>query len=178
MRKIHKEQFASCIQLYGRLVFSVCLTFTRNYFDAEDLTQETFLAAFQNIDHFKGDHLKAYLTTIAANKCKDYLRRTERKNLSLTEEDEELLEDTRGSPEETILQMDSAERVHTLCCKLKEPYKTVALCYFVKNKKLSEIAKATGQSLKTLQTQLYRAKTLLRTLWEEDERCCSMKKDI
>lgn len=119
MRNIQKEQFADCIKLYGRLVFSVCLTFTGNTFDAEDLAQETFLAAYRNLDSFKGDKLKAYLTTIAANKCRDYLRRAERKNVPLSEEDAECIEDTRGSPEETVLQADSDERVHTLCRRLK-----------------------------------------------------------
>lgn len=177
MRKIRKELFENYIHQYSRLVFSVCLTFTGNNFDAEDLTQETFLSAYESLERFQGDKLKAYLTTIAANKCKDFLRRSERKNIALTEEDAELLEDSRGSPEDSVLEKDSDQRVKALCSRLKEPYKSIALQYFVHNKKLSDVSKDTGQNLKTLQMQLYRAKALLKVLWEEEERCYSIKMD-
>lgn len=168
MRIIRKEQFASCIKQYERLIFTVCLSFTKNYFDAEDLAQETFLSANKNIDKFDGKNLKAWLTTIAANKCRDYLKSPVRNTDSLSEEDLECLEDKRGSPEEIIMAVETNQRVHNLCLKLKEPYKTVAINYFCENMKLSDVARDTGKSLKTLQTQLYRAKKLLNALWKEE----------
>lgn len=168
MRAIQKEQFATCIGTYERLVFAICLSFTKNQFDAEDLAQETFLAALRAFDRFDGENMKAWLAAIAANKCRDFLSRADRKNLPLPEEDAELVADSRGSPEEKLLDSFSNERVHKLCGMLKEPYKSVAVGYFIKNEKLSETAKQTGQSLRTLETQLYRAKKLLKALWEEE----------
>lgn len=165
---IRKEQLASYIKLYERLIFTICLSFTKNYFDAEDLAQETFLSASKNIEGFDGENIKAWLTTIAANKCRDYLKSPARKTQCLTEEDFKLLEDERGSPEEILIENDKDERVLRLCSKLKEPYKTVAKNYFCDNMKLSEVARDTGQSLKTLQTQLYRSKKLLKELWKEE----------
>jgi RNA polymerase sigma-70 factor (ECF subfamily) len=167
VRIIQKDEFAFLIKQYERLVFSVCFSFTRNYFDAEDLAQDTFLSAYKNLESFKGENLKAYLTTIAANKCRDYLKRFERKNVPLSEE-ENMLEDARGSPEEAALRHDSSMRIHNLCERLDEPYKTVAISYFLKDEKLSEISKRTGQNLKTLQTRLYRAKAMLKSMWKED----------
>lgn len=165
---ILEEQFVKYIKQYERLIFTICFSFTKNYFDAENLAQETFLSAYKNIDKFAGDNLKAWLTTIAANKCRDYLKSPGRNVDNLTEEDYEYLEDSRGSPEEIVMEIDSDERVRSLCIKLKEPYKTVAINYFCNNLKLSDIARETKQSLKTLQTQLYRAKKLLKVLWKEE----------
>jgi RNA polymerase sigma-70 factor, ECF subfamily len=168
VKRIQEEQFVSYIKQYERLIFTICFSFTKNYFDADNLAQETFLSAYSNINRFVGDNLKAWLTTIAANKCRDYLKSPERRTESLSEEDYEYLEDNRGSPEEIVMEIDTDERVHNLCERLKEPYKTVAISYFCNNLKLSELARNTGQSLKTLQTQLYRAKKLLRALWKEE----------
>jgi RNA polymerase sigma-70 factor, ECF subfamily len=168
VKRILEEQFVQYIKQYEKLIFTICFSFTKNYFDAENLAQETFLSAYKNIDKFVGDNLKAWLTTIAANKCRDYLKSPGRNIDNLTEEDYEYLEDNRGSPEEIVIGIDADERVHRLCIKLKEPYKTVAISYFCNDLKLSDIAKETKQSLKTLQTQLYRAKKLLKVLWKEE----------
>jgi RNA polymerase sigma-70 factor (ECF subfamily) len=165
---IEKEQFTDCIKQYERLIITICLSFTKNYFDAEDLAQQTFLSAYKNCEEFDGQNFKAWLTTIAANKCKDYIKNKARIAVSLSADDYEDLEDTGDSPEDTVLKKNTEERIHNLCNKLKEPYRTVAVNYFCKDIKLSHMAENTGQSLKTLQTQLYRAKKLLKDLWKEE----------
>jgi len=165
---IQKEQFESYIKQYQRLIITICFSFTRNYFDAEDLAQQTFLAAFTSLGKFDGENFKAWLTTIAANKCKDYLKSTSRLTESLSKEDYECLEDKGDLPVDTLVKNSSGERIHKLCSQLKDPYKTVSINYFCKDIKLSDMAKDTGQSLKTLQTHLYRSKKLLKALWKEE----------
>ncbi|EJO5347277.1 sigma-70 family RNA polymerase sigma factor [Clostridium botulinum] len=165
---IEKEKFAECIKQYERLIITICLSFTKNYFDAEDLAQQTFLAAYENYENFDGKNVKAWLTTIAANKCKDYLKSKKRTNVTLSDKEYEGLKYQGDSPEETVVKKNTIERIHKLCNNLKEPYRTVAISYFCKNIKLSHLAKETGKNIKTLQTQLYRSKKLLRDLWKEE----------
>ncbi|EJP6472258.1 sigma-70 family RNA polymerase sigma factor [Clostridium botulinum] len=168
MTVIEKEQFGDFIKQYERLIITICLSFTKNYFDAEDLAQQTFLAAYQNYERFDGNNFKAWLTTIAANKCKDYLKSKARTTVSLSEKHYEGLKDNGDSPEETVVKKNTSERIYRLCNKLKEPYKTVAISYFCKDIKLSHLAKETGKNIKTLETQLYRSKKLLKDLWKEE----------
>lgn len=165
---IKKEQFESYIKQYERLIITICLSFTKNYFDAEDLAQQTFLTAYTNLGKFDGGNFKAWLTTIASNKCRDYLKSPARTTGSLCQEDYEYLEDKSDLPEDTLVKKNTSERIYNLCEKLKEPYKTIAIKYFCHDVKLSDMAKDTGQSLKTLQTQLYRSKKLLKALWKEE----------
>lgn len=40
-----------------------------DYFDAQDMTQETFLTYYKVLDRFDGQNEKAFLTKIATNKC-------------------------------------------------------------------------------------------------------------
>ena len=165
---IQKEQFANYIKQYERLIITICLSFTKNYFDAEDLAQQTFLSAYTNFGKFNGDNFKAWLTTIAANKCRDFLKSPARTISVLSDEDFEGLSDMGETPEDMFLKNDSSKKIYSLCEKLKEPYRAVAVNYFCEDIKLSDMAKATGQSLKTLQTHLYRSKKLLKVLWKEE----------
>ena len=164
---IRSEEFENLVAAYQRLVFAACFSFTKNYFSAEDLAQETFMAAYRNLNRFDGRNPKAWLVKIAANKCKDYLKSPKNQPSG---EMLDLLADARGSPEEQFLEEDAAGQVKRLCESLKEPYRLVALAYFCEEQKLSELARQTGENLKTLETRLQRAKKLLRTLWKEESR--------
>ena len=165
---IQKEQFASYIKQYERLIITICLSFTKNYFDAEDLAQQTFLSAYTNFGKFNGLNFKAWLTTIAVNKCKDFLKSPTRVINRLSDEELGYLKDMRDTPEETLIKKHSRQKILSLCEKLKDPYRVVAIKYFCEDIKLSDMAKDTGQSLKTLQTHLYRSKKLLKVLWKEE----------
>lgn len=169
MMTITQEQFEQSVLQYQRLVMSVCLSFTHNYFDAEDLAQETFLSAYRHLDRFDGNNFKAWLTTIAANKCRDYLRSPARTDLGLSDEDADNIRSGADPPELRAEKSSADERVKKVCTSLAEPYRTVAVAYFCSGEKLSELAGRTGQNLKTLQTQLYRSKKMLRRLWEEEK---------
>lgn len=165
---IEKEHFEKYIIEYQHLIITICLSFTKNYFDAEDLAQQTFLYAYKNLDKFDGKNFKAWITTIAANKCRDYIKSASNRLCVLSDEEYKYIEDSADLPEEIIVKSENEKKVQALCCRLKEPYKTVSLNYFCKNIKLSDMAKDTGKSLKTLETQLYRAKKLLKVLWKEE----------
>lgn len=165
---IQEEQFTRYIKQYERLIITICISFTKNYFDAEDLAQQTFLAAYTNFARFNGINFKAWLTTIAINKCKDFLKSPARAISSLSDKDFECIKDNDETPEETLINKHKGDKILTLCEKLKEPYRTVSLNYFCKDIKLSDMAKETGENLKTLQTHLYRSKKLLKVLWKEE----------
>jgi RNA polymerase sigma-70 factor (ECF subfamily) len=165
---ITQEEFADCIPRYQRLVITVCLTFTRNYFDAEDLAQETFLSACKSLGGFDGANAGGWLTAIAANKCRDYLRSPARRLSALSAEELDCVEDPGGSPTERAEENAANEKILRLCGRLKEPYRAVAAGYFCDGRKLADMAADTGQSLRTLQTRLYRAKKILKILWKEE----------
>ena len=54
---------------------------TADYFASEDLTQDTFLAAYGHLKDFDGRHEKAWLCRIATNKCMDYLQSAGRRSI-------------------------------------------------------------------------------------------------
>lgn len=59
---------------------------------------------------------------------------------------------------------DSNTQVKLLCAKLKSPYKEVATAHFCEELSVTEIAKRQNKNAKTIQTQLYRAKSMLKKM--------------
>lgn len=157
------------VDRYQDLVFTLCYRMVGSYFEAQDLTQDTFLSAWNALDRFDGAHEKAWLCRIAANKCTDFLRK---RRLQLAPDGEEAmlyLPDPTPDPERQILEGEVIEELSAACETLREPYRSTALAYFVEEKTFQEIAQDTGQNLKTIQTRVYRAKAQLKKLLRKEQ---------
>jgi len=75
------KQFGKLYMLYVEQVFRYLYSRTRNVPDAEDITSQTFLSAFESFDRFRQDgHFASWLFAIARNKAMDHFR--QRKNTS------------------------------------------------------------------------------------------------
>lgn len=163
-----QQHFADMIDSYQNLIFSICCKMTGDYFAAEDLTQETFLSAYRHMDSFSGENEKAWLCRIASNKCIDYLKSAGKRQLPAGEETFETKADTSPSPEEQILDREIRATLLKRCRELKPPYDRIATLYFYEEKNAKEIAAEQQKNLKTVQTQIYRARAMLRKLYEKE----------
>ena len=139
---------------------------TGNQFDAEDLAQETFLSVYKNLATFQRDYEKAWICKIATNKGLDFRKSAARRSEPKEDTYFEDLRDQKASPEEAYLQQESKDYVYTICQSLKSPYKEVATEHFYKEKTAKEIAQEAGKGLKTIQTQIYRAKAMIKKQME------------
>ena len=94
----------------------------KNPFDAQDLTQETFLSAYKKSTEFDGRYEKAWLVRIATNKCLDYLKNSARK--MEPQEDNFFLKfsSNDSGPEEMVIKEESRKKVLAICLSLKSPY--------------------------------------------------------
>ena len=137
-----KENFIRLINQYQNLIFSICLKLTGDYFAAEDLTQETFLAAFKYIDTFDGKAEKAWISRIAANKSIDYLRAAGRREVPFaSEEMTEEIPEIGNDPLEKIINREVMDEMERRCQSLKPPYDEMATDHFIKGKTAKEIAR-------------------------------------
>lgn len=156
-----QREFTQLVEQYERLIYTICYQLTQNHHTAQDLTQETFLAAFRRIDTCDPVAYRPWLSRIAVNKAKDYLKRAATRRETPTE----LLPETdaRDGPEALLIQAISVQELHRRIASLKQPYRDVAILFFLEELSIAQIAKRLNRPEKTVYTQLSRAKALLQT---------------
>ena len=71
-----KSKIFEELMAYQESVFRICLGFSKNPWDAEDLTQDVYLKAFQKIGSLRDSRLmREWLFRIAKNTCLDHSRK-------------------------------------------------------------------------------------------------------
>lgn len=160
---------------------------TADYFASEDLTQDTFLAAYSHLAEFDGKYEKAWICRIATNKCLDYLGSAGRRSIPTADvgaetrsgpeeygygmKGNETPEDAavRQTPESIFLEKEVRETLLSRCQSLKPPYDEIAKAYYYDELDMGEIARLRGAKLKTVQTQIYRARNMLRKMYVKEK---------
>lgn len=154
---------------YGNLVFSVCLKLTGDYFLSEDITQETFIAAYRHYGEFDGQNEKAWIARIAANRSIDALRKAENRNIPTAEEEFPEPASEGTDPQREVQTKEIIREVRKACEGLPEPYIEPSILYFIEGMTAAQIAEKNGQNLSTVQTRIRRAREMLRkTIRKED----------
>ena len=170
MEKIDsKETLIRLISQYQNLIFSICLKLTKDYFVAEDLTQETFLSAYKHLDQHSLEAEKAWLCRIASNKCVDYLRAAARRDI-LTEEEaiHSLEQPAREEPMRQVLNSEILEELLFCCNALSPPYREVAIAHFMDGKTAKEIAQESQNNINTVKSHIHRAREMLKKSYRKE----------
>lgn len=163
------DEFTELVQQYERLVYTICYQFVRDSALAEDLAQETFLAAYTHRGDCPAEHYKPWLARIASNKARDYLKSAYHRRVLAAEDDTLAVLPTAYTeppPEELMLKRDEASRAKQAILDLKEPYRQAAILFFLEEKSVNEVAGALDRPVKTVHTQLFRARLLLQRALE------------
>ena len=163
-----EEQLSALIDSYQHLIFSICYKMTADYFASEDLTQDTFLAAFSHLKDFDGRHEKAWLCRIATNKCLDYLQSAGRRSIPTEDAGMDETAANESTPENAVLEEEVRQTLLDRCRSLKPPYDEIAKAYYYDEMDAAEIAMQKGMKLKTVQTQIYRARSMLRKMYGKE----------
>lgn len=138
------------IKLYYPDILRYCLWHAPDRSLAEDAAQETFLKAIRYFDRYahKGK-FKPFLYRIAANTCIDMQRKNNRPDIPL---EEMAVDPGRLEPAFENIHADMA--VRQLVSSLPKQQREIVLLRFSQDLTLREIAEATGQPLRTVQTRL------------------------
>lgn len=166
------QQLEDMIDQYQNLIFSICYKLTGDYIEAQDLTQETFLSAYTHLADFDGKNTKAWLSRIATNKSLDYIKKAKKSKMDSEEPQFKEMESKEPTPENIYFDRDVRKRLKAYCKQLSPPYDEIADYYFYQELEVWEIATLLERNEKTVWTQVYRAKELLKKLYrKEDVKC-------
>jgi RNA polymerase sigma-70 factor (ECF subfamily) len=155
---------------YWRSIHTMLGRMIRDKNDAEDLTQEAFIKAFNSLQSFNTDYaFSTWLYKIASNNCIDYLRKRRLKTVSIdapvqTRDGEVQMEIADPSAVRPDVPLTSAERTHVLQEAIKnlpDKYRIVIEMRHTQELEYADIAEKLGLPLGTVKAHLFRARALL-----------------
>jgi RNA polymerase sigma-70 factor (ECF subfamily) len=159
------EDLSAIHALYEDRIFRFLLFSLHDRDLALTLTQDTFLQAWRSRASFRGEcAVSTWLMKIAINLLRSHTRtemfRFWKKAAESSVDAEEMqwkLTHPASSAEERLVAEEQLKQVWATVEKLSKPQRTVFLLRFVEELELTEIAHATGMTLPTTKTHLYRA---------------------
>lgn len=134
---------------------------------AEDVTQESFIKAFQAIHSFRGGSLRGWLLKIVTNTAYDSLRRSSfHPTQPLFPEDDDgeeiespaWLRDPQASVQAAVERRELVKALNQVLAELPEAYRKVLTLVDVYELDYSEAAQALGIPLGTVKSRLARAR--------------------
>ncbi len=168
---ITAEEFDAIVRRHQRRVHRWLLLLVRDPEEADNLTQECFLRAYQNMSGFRGESsLETWLLRIAANLAQDHNknRRTNcwkrllGMNDGADEEWAERIPAPEATPEQVVLAREDVRAVWDAANQLSRQQRAVFLLRFVEDMELNEIATILGLQVGSVKTHLFRALQTVR----------------
>ncbi len=163
--------FEQLVKRYDRNVFRIAQHITQNREDAEDVVQDAFLKAFQNLSQFQ-EQSKFYtwLVRIAVNEALMKLRRRRTAKTVSLDQDIETEEDTMPrevadwspNPEQMYDQGELRDILRKTIQGLPPSFRTVFVLRDVEGLSTEETADALGLSIPAVKSRLLRARLQLR----------------
>ena len=170
------QAFETLVAMHRAKIYALALHMIRNPSEAEELTQETFLSAWQNLPRFRGESaFGSWLHRICANFVLMRLRRQKLEAvISNTPDLPEPRFDANGSllspfsydwsrgTEEKVLDRELRQAIEEATARLPEDYRTVFLLKDIEGLSYEEIAEAVGVTVAAVKSRLHRARVALR----------------
>jgi len=160
-----RAAFAQFVDEYQQVVFLCCKTLGLNETEADDVASETFLAAYQKLNKFRGQSkLSTWLWKIAYYKAVDYIRKNRRDLGRLDEIDQQLADKNIAHVAAELENKEHSQIVWDTVRTLPSDWSIAILLYYRQNKSIAEISKIMKKRENTVKTYLFRGRKKLKDL--------------
>ena len=165
------EAFSELVRRYDRNVFRIAQHITHNEEDAQDVVQDAFLKAYQNLEQFQGNSkFYTWLVRIAVNEALMKLRRRRSDKTVSIDEDVETEEgsmprevaDWSPNPEQLYGQSELSDILKKTIQGLPPGFRTVFVLRDVEGLSTEETAEMLSLSIPAVKSRLLRARLQLR----------------
>lgn len=152
-----EKDIEETVDTYADSIYRLCFLMLKNKPDAEDAVQDVIIRYIESKKQFESEeHKKAWLLTVANNRCRDMLRlRIRHRN----EELPELAAYTQSEEDTGIL---------SALMSLPEKYRAVLILYYVEQYKVREIAGMLGKGESAIKMRLKKGRELLAEIYRKE----------
>ena len=164
--------FSRLIDSYKNMVYNLAYRMSNNPHEAEDISQEAFLRAFQSLAHFNPSYkFSTWLYQITLNIIRDRFKKKELNYVSLdapveTDDSEFYPQpaDFNNNPEQIIAQKENLQAIQQAIYSLPLKYREVIVLRHLQDLSYIEIASILKLPQGTVKSRLYRAREQLRKI--------------
>lgn len=155
--KLSNADMKRLIDNYGNDLLKLCTLYLKDRYLAEDALQDTYIKVWENYSSFNNlSNEKTWITRIAINTCKDYMRKKWfKKNAS-----SDLLEIVGVSNGNT--QIEQSIDIMNEMLKLNEKYRIVLIMYYYEEYSIKEISEILQKNQSTVLSLLKRGRDKLK----------------
>ena len=168
------SKYELIIKKYQSRIINLCFKYTKNYHDAEEVAQESFVRAFKSLDKFRYDSkFYSWLHRISINCSLNYINSKEKQkeketiseNTCLNEQESDITQET---PYNTYNMESIADKIGKVYDNLPEDLKLMIKYRDIDDLTYDEIAIKADLPVGTVRSRLHRARELLLKELEKD----------
>ncbi|HWP82932.1 MAG TPA: sigma-70 family RNA polymerase sigma factor [Bacteroidota bacterium] len=154
----NRRAFEVLLDRYQRTVFNVVYRIVKDVEDAQDITQSTFVKAFENLRSFNPKYkFFSWIYKIAVNESLNHLNQRKR----TTELNEDIVSE-EDDPEGSLNNVDLSEKINDCLMKLSPEYRVVIVLRHFQDLPYHEIGQILDLPEKTVKSRLFAARQALR----------------
>ncbi len=162
------EAFNELVGLYQDYLFALVVRVVNDRDSAADAVQEAFFSCYRNLNRFRGDSFRSWLTRIALNAATDILRYRKRRPADpYPEWEDDSWQPPAGdeaSPERQAMRNNAARVLSKALAQVTPDQRAAIVLYDVEGYDYQEIAEMTNVSLGTVKSRIHRGRLALRDL--------------
>ena len=159
------DAYEMLVQRHSAMAYRVALRLSGDHYDAQDIAQEAFIAAWRNLDRFRADSsFSTWLYQIVTRRSLNKVSRGRVADLvNLLDE----AADPDTEPDARAERNQAVDAVTDALATLPFPQRTVIVLHHFEGLSYAEVAKVTGSSVPAVRSHLFRARRTLGKTLEE-----------
>lgn len=158
------KEITELIEKYGNDVYKVAFVILKSKELAEDVFQETFLRVCRSYSGYRGESsVKTWITSIAVNICRDYMRSSWKKRVIVTD-DFITYSSSESDTEDIIEKRSEKEELIKSIMELPDKYREVVLLYYYQDLDVKNISRILKIPQGTVKSRLFKARNLLSSM--------------
>ena len=163
------EAFGELVSRYQVSVYNVCLRLLGDAPGAEDLTQETFLRAYQHLDSYQLERpFGPWIRRVAANLCINHLKHRQWLTSPLDDENDDFAAGAENNPEQAVQRKETREDIAAALRQLRPLQRAVIELSHFHGLRYAEIAAELDLPMSDVKSHLFRARKRLSEILQDE----------
>jgi len=155
-----RDAYAFLVDKYQSMVFTLALRISKNREEAEEISQDTFIKAYQSLKSYQGKaKFSSWLYRIVYNTGISHLRKLDQGRITLDETNipETLYTDSKRN-HESLSRTEREKYLELALDSLEQDERMFIILYYYEERNLDEIAQIAGISKTNTKVKMFRAR--------------------